>query len=71
VHDIPTQEPLAYRPEEAARLLSVGRHKIFDLIRAGELRSVRIGHSRRIPRTAVEEYIEQRLAAEQAAGGEA
>lgn len=50
---------LLYRVEEVAKLLDVGRTAVFDLIRSGELASVKIGGARRIPRQAVENYINQ------------
>ncbi len=49
--------PLLLRPEEAAAMLRVGRTRVFDLIRSGELRSVKIGHLRRISATALAEYV--------------
>ena len=48
---------LLLRPEEVARVLGVGRTTVFELIRAGELRSVKIGKSRRISTEAVREYV--------------
>lgn len=51
-----------YRVEEAAQLLGVGRTRVFDLIKLGELRSVKIGGSRRIPAAALDEYVERLLA---------
>ncbi|WP_158852336.1 helix-turn-helix domain-containing protein [Saccharothrix deserti] len=48
---------MLYRVEEVARALRIGRTKVFDLIRAGELTSVKIGGSRRIPATSVQEYL--------------
>lgn len=38
----------AYTVEEAANLLHVGRDKIYHLLRTGQLRSIKIGKSRRI-----------------------
>ena len=35
--------------EEAAESLHVGRCKVYDLIRTGELESIKIGRLRRIP----------------------
>ncbi len=58
--------PLLLRPEQVARLLNVGRSKVFDLIRSGELRSVKSGGSRRISAMALREYVD-RLEAEEAA----
>jgi excisionase family DNA binding protein len=48
---------LLLTPEEAAKALSVGRSKVYDLMRAGSLRSVKIGGSRRISATALAEFI--------------
>jgi excisionase family DNA binding protein len=45
------------RPEEVAEALSVSRSTVFLLMRAGELRSVKIGKSRRVPVDAVTEYV--------------
>jgi excisionase family DNA binding protein len=50
-------EPLLLTPEEAAEALRIGRAKVYDLIRNHELRSIKIGGSRRVPRTALEEYV--------------
>jgi excisionase family DNA binding protein len=43
------------RPEDVARALSIGRSTVFSLMRSGELRSVKIGKSRRVPVDAVSE----------------
>jgi excisionase family DNA binding protein len=45
------------RPEEVAEALSIGRSTVFALMRSGELRSVKIGKSRRVPVDAVTEYV--------------
>jgi excisionase family DNA binding protein len=42
---------------EAAAHLSIGRSKIFELMGLGELRSVKIGASRRIPQAALADFI--------------
>lgn len=52
-------EALLLKPEEAAECLNIGRSKIYELMGAGTLESVRIGARRRVPRTAVDAYIEQ------------
>jgi excisionase family DNA binding protein len=54
---------LLLRPEEAARLLAIGRSKLYELLASGELASVRIGRLRRVPQRAVEEFIEEMRAA--------
>jgi excisionase family DNA binding protein len=55
---------LLLTPEQAAHELQIGRHKVFDLITSGELHSIKIGKSRRIPRAAIEEFISELAAAQ-------
>jgi excisionase family DNA binding protein len=43
--------------EEAARALRVGRSKVYELMRSGELRSVKLGGSRRVSVTALVEFV--------------
>jgi excisionase family DNA binding protein len=35
-------------PEEAGQALSIGRTKVYELVRAGEIESIKIGVSRRV-----------------------
>jgi excisionase family DNA binding protein len=51
-------EKLLLTPEEAAKVLSIGRSKIYELMSCGQLASVRIGGSRRIPVDALNQFIE-------------
>ena len=44
-------------PEDAARVLGVGRTKVYELIRSGALRSVRVGGLRRVPVAALDEFV--------------
>lgn len=55
-------EPKLLRVEEAGRVLSLGRSKTYELVRAGVLPSVRLGKSVRIPTAALEAWL-ARLAA--------
>lgn len=48
-----------WRVEEVAELLGICRSRVFDLLNAGELTSVKIGSSRRVPDEAVRAYIER------------
>ena len=57
-------DALLFTAEEAAEILKVGRCKVFDLLRTGDLRSIKIGGSRRIPRSALEEYVARLLEAD-------
>ncbi|HET9442850.1 MAG TPA: excisionase family DNA-binding protein [Acidimicrobiales bacterium] len=52
-------QKLLLRPEEAAALLSVGRSRIYELMAAAKLKSVRIGGSRRIPVAALDAFVKQ------------
>jgi excisionase family DNA binding protein len=49
------------RAEEAARLLRISRTAVFKLLASGELRSITIGRRRRIPRAALDDYVQNRL----------
>ncbi len=42
-------DKLLLTPVEAADALGIGRSKVYELLRSGELASVRIGACRRIP----------------------
>jgi excisionase family DNA binding protein len=50
-------EKLLYRPKEAAAVLGIKRDKLYDLIRAGRLRSVKDGGARFITADAITEYV--------------
>lgn len=57
-------EPLLLTIVEAARLLSVGRTTVYELIERGDLRAVHIGRACRVPVVAVTDYVERLLAIE-------
>ncbi|MGH8903790.1 MAG: helix-turn-helix domain-containing protein [Egibacteraceae bacterium] len=48
---------LLLRPEEAAELLGVGRSKMYELIAAGAVKSMKIGALRRVPVGALDDYV--------------
>jgi excisionase family DNA binding protein len=48
---------LLLTPEHAADKLDVGRTTVYALMASGELRSVKIGRSRRVPAAALEDYV--------------
>ncbi len=60
-----TSGPLLLTAEQAAARLGIGRTRMFGLIASGEVESVKIGSSRRVPEAALIEYV-NRLRAEQA-----
>jgi excisionase family DNA binding protein len=49
---------LLLTPNEAAEALSISRSKLYELLARGEVESVLIGASRRIPVSALERFIE-------------
>lgn len=52
-------EQLLLTPERAAERLDMSRTVIYELMSRGELRSVRIGRSRRIATTDLSAYVER------------
>lgn len=52
-------------PEQAAEALGIGRWKLYDLLRQGRLRSIRVGSCRRISTTALHDLVAE-LEGEQA-----
>ena len=52
-------DPLLLSPEQAFKLIGVGRSHGFKLLANGDLPSIKIGRLRRIPRTAIEQWIKE------------
>jgi excisionase family DNA binding protein len=52
-------DALLLTPEEAARVLRVGRTTIYGLIKSGELRPVHIGRTCRLARAELEHYVDR------------
>ena len=50
--------PPTLTAQEAAQLLGHKIHQVYALLRSGQICSVRIGRSYRIPRHAMEQYLE-------------
>lgn len=57
--DVVVMDRLLLRPEEAAEVLSIGRSRLYELLGRGELASVRIGTSRRVPAEDLVRYVER------------
>ncbi len=55
--DAAAPPPLLYKPEEAAARLNISRSKLFLLIQGGEIETVQIGRSRRVPAEALADYV--------------
>jgi excisionase family DNA binding protein len=43
--------------EQAAHVLKIGKNTAYDLVRSGQIRSVRIGRQIRIPKSALMEFL--------------
>lgn len=54
--EIVKQRQVLLTVEEAAKALAVSRTMIFQLIRTGQLSTVRIGRLRRVPTWAIEDF---------------
>lgn len=50
---------LLLKPDEAALMLVVGRSRLYQLLAQGELPSVKIGHSVRVPADALRLWVER------------
>jgi excisionase family DNA binding protein len=55
---------LLLTPEEAAAELRIGRSRMYDLIKRGEVVSVRVGGSRRVLRDSLATYVQNLVAAQ-------
>jgi excisionase family DNA binding protein len=56
-HELGAVAPLLYTPEQAAEVINTSRTTLFALMRSGDIASVKIGRSRRIPHDALAEYV--------------
>jgi excisionase family DNA binding protein len=59
VKRLPPGERLALTVEEAAEQLAVSRSKAYELARAGTIPSVKVGNAIRVPRRALEAWIDE------------
>jgi excisionase family DNA binding protein len=53
-------EALLLKPEEAARVLNVSRTSLYEMLARGELPSLTIGRSRRVPAEALRRWVAER-----------
>lgn len=57
------REPKAYRVRQVAQLLNLPLSTVYDLVRRGEIPSIRLGNGRRalvlVPADALEEVLQQ------------
>jgi len=56
IHNVRT---LAVKPEEAARMLGIGRNLVYEMIKSGEIPAVRLGERRLlVPIAALEKLLD-------------
>ena len=49
--------PLALHVEDLMPILGIGRNTAYELVRSGQIRSIKIGRQIRVPRAAVVEFL--------------
>ena len=57
-----SEGPLLLDVERAGVLLGLGRTQVYNLMNGGELRFIKVGKRRLIPRVALDEFIEKKMA---------
>lgn len=50
--------PLALTVPEAANALRIGRNTAYQLVRCGKLQCIKVGRQLRIPKAAIQDYLE-------------
>lgn len=61
------RDRLLYRPDEAAQVMSISTSFLYELIRSGELRTLKLGRVRLVPRTEIEAWIARQMEMDEAA----
>ena len=53
----PRTPPLTVRVREACRLTGIGRSKLYELIKAGEIETIKVGHMTLIPMASLTAFL--------------
>ena len=53
--------PLSLRVEDLMPILDIGRNTAYELVRSGQIRSVKVGRQIRVPRDAVGDFLQGRM----------
>jgi excisionase family DNA binding protein len=56
-----TEDPLMLTVREAAEILRLGRDRTYQLIHEGRLPAIRLGRSIRVPREALDRFIQKEM----------
>lgn len=54
-------EELLLSPEQGYKIANIGRSNFFAKLKTGEIKSIKVGRLRRIPRQFLEEWIERQI----------
>ncbi len=54
-------EPICVRINDAARMIGVGRTKLYELISSGELETLKIGNATRVTTASLHELVRRKL----------
>ncbi len=55
----PDNLPVVLSVQQLAEVLQIGRNSAYDLVKSGQIRSIRIGRTIRIPQSALFDYLNQ------------
>lgn len=61
--ELPVSEPICVRVNDAARLIGVGRTKLYELIAAGEVDTVKLGKATRVLTASLHDLIRRQRGA--------
>ncbi len=59
----PPPDPICVRINDAARMIGIGRTKLYELISAGEVETVKLGKSTRITTTSLHDLVRRQRGA--------
>ncbi len=60
---LPPPDPICVRVHEAARMIGVGRTKLYELIAAGEVETVKLGKATRITTASLHDLVRRQRGA--------
>lgn len=52
-----SQLPVVFTVEQLAAFLGIGKNTAYDLVRCGKIKSIRVGHMIRIPKSALIDFL--------------
>lgn len=52
-----TFTPLVFDVDQLAKILSIGKNMAYELVRSGQVRSIKVGRCYRIPKAAIDEFL--------------